>query len=110
MSLYEYLFSQDSLIIRYRGMDVIIVPGQACHVRSKRLQNWVEDGHVTSVYKSGVYVSYGHSMYFSGFSRGNVKWIPLEKISEDLRFPTPRAIKAVTRYDLPAAEDEPLPS
>ena len=109
--MYEYLFSQDSLIIRYRGMDIIIVPGQACHVRSKRIKDWVEDGHVVSIFKTGVYVSYGHSMYFSGFSRGNTKWIPLDKIAEDLRFPTPRAIKPVTRYDLPSGcDDEPLPS
>ena len=111
--MYEYLFSQDSLIIKYKGLDIVVVPGQPCHVRSQRFKDWITDGVVKSIYKSGVYVSYGHSHYFSGFTRGNVKWIPLESVTSDLRFPSPRALKSVQRSDLSQDEessDEALPN
>ena len=111
--MYEYLFSQDSLIIKCKGLDIVIVPGQPCHVRSQRFKDWMTDGVIQSIYKSGVYVTYGHSHYFSMFTRGNTKWVPLESITSDLRFPTPRALKSVQRSDLPQDEessDEDLPN
>ena len=98
--LYEWLFSQDSLVINYKGLDIVIVSGMKCHVRSKRLQNWCFDGIVKSIYKSGVCVSYGHSHYFSTFTRGNEKFVPLETITTDLRFPDPRMLKPVAKADL----------
>ena len=112
MSLYEFLFSQDSLIIQYKGLDIVIVPGQKVHVRSQRFKDWMNDGVIQSIYKMGVYVTYGHSHYFSTFTRGNTKWVPLESITTDLRFPEPRALKSVQRQDLVEEEssDEALPS
>ena len=94
MSLYEFLFSQDSHH-RVQG------PGHCHrHVRSQRFKDWMNDGVIQSIYKTGVYVTYGHSHYFSTFTRGNTKWIPLESITSDLRFPEPRALKSVQRQDL----------
>ena len=112
-SLYEWLFSQDSLVIQYKGLDIVIVPGMSCHVRSKRLQEWCTDGVVKSIYKSGVKVTYGHSYYFSTFTRGNDKFIPLETIITDLRFPSPRMLKSVTKQDLKedsSSDDSALPT
>ena len=99
-AIYEYLFSQDSLVIKYRGINIVIVPGMQCHVRSKRLQMWCLDGVVKSIYKSGLNVSYGHSHFFNMFTRGNSKFIPLEAITTDLRFPFPRMLKSVSKEDL----------
>lgn len=117
MSLYEYLFSQDSLILKYRGLDIVIVPGQKCHVRSKRLQTFCFDGIVKSIYKTGVTVTYGHSHYFGLMTRGNTKFIPIDQITKDLRFPDPRALKSVLKSDLPEGhesssegDDDPLPN
>jgi hypothetical protein len=111
-SIYEYFFSQDSLVINYRGLDIVIVPGMKVHVRSKRLQEWCLDGIVKSIYKSGIYVSYGHSHYFSAFTRGNTKFVPLDAITKDLRFPDPRCLKAVLKADLKDEEssDDSAPS
>jgi len=110
--LYEWLFSQDSLVIDYRGLAVVIVPGMQTHVRSKRLQEWCTDGIVKAIYKSGIYVTYGHSHYFSTFTRGNTKFVPVEDITKDLRFPDPRCLKAVTKADLVKEDssDDSLPS
>jgi hypothetical protein len=99
-SLYEYLFSQDSLIIKYNNLDVVVTPGMPVHVNSKRLQTWCTDGIVKSIYKSGINVSYGHSHYFGMFSRGNSKFILLPNITTELRFPSPRCVKKVDRQDL----------
>jgi hypothetical protein len=99
-AIYEYLFSQDSLVIKYRGLNIVIVPGMACHVRSKRLQAWCLDGVVKSIYKSGLNVTYGHSHFFNSLTRGNSKFVSLEAITTDLRFPSPKMLKAVSREDL----------
>jgi hypothetical protein len=105
-AFYEYLFSQDSLVIQYKGLDIVIVPGMSCHVRSKRLQKWCLDGIIKSIFKSGICVSYGHSHYFSAFTRGNTKFINLEAITTDLRFPEPRMLKTVTKEDLESSSSE----
>ena len=106
-SLYEWMFSQDSLIVNYKGLEIVIQPGQHVHVRSKRLQSWLTDGRVQSIYKTGVYVSYGHSMYFSGFTRGNTKFVALKDITSDLRFPSPKALKAISREDVCVLDEAP---
>jgi len=107
--LYHWLFSSDSLIIQYRGLELCIRPGDSCHVKSDRLAKWCEDGVIKSCYKSGVYVSYGHSYYFGSFTRGNVKFVALKDITELLRFPHPQALQPVNRNDL-KVEEESLPS
>ena len=109
-SIYEYLFSQDSLVVRYKGVECVIVPGMRCHVKSKRLGEWCPDGIVKSIFKSGLYVTYGHRHYFSAFTRGNCKWIPLESITSELRFPEARCLKPVLKADLVDDSEDSLPS
>ena len=101
-SVYEYLFGMDSLIVRYKQYDVVITPGQKVHVRSERLETWCFDGIVKSVFKTGVVVTYGNDSYFGtlALTRGNTKFIPLDKVTTHLRFPAPRILKPVERADL----------
>jgi hypothetical protein len=98
--LYEYFFSQDSLVVKCGKLDIIIIPGMSVHVKSKRLQAWCTDGIIKSIYKSGVYVSYGHAHYFNFFTRGNQKFVSLTAIPEELRFPAPLCLKPVEKNDL----------
>ena len=104
-ALYHYLFASDCLIITYNGLSLCIRPGDPCHVKSERLGQWCLDGVVKSCYKGGVYVAYGHSHYFGMFTRGNEKYVPLEKITELLRFPNPHALKPIDKKDLKTADD-----
>ena len=111
-AVYEYLFGMDSLIVRYKHHDVVITPGQKVHVRSERLETWCFDGIVKSVFKTGVVVTYGNDTYFGllALTRGNTKFIPLDKITTHLRFPAPRILKSVDRQDLVREDQGRLPS
>ena len=94
-SLYSYLFSQSSLIVNYRSVNIIIRPGDECHCKSERFKRWFIDGRVIEVFQSGVKVRYGLGEYFGvSFTRGNTKYIPIAEMQRILRFPNPSVIKS----------------
>ena len=114
-ALIEAFTAVDVLMhIDAQGRELILRPGMACRVYSVRFKKWFTDGHVTSVYKNSVRVSYGLGEYFSWMSvtRGNSKLIQKEAIDEFLEFPKPvytskEPVKSELRLDL---SEERLPS
>jgi len=86
--MWSYLFSQDSKVIRYKGFEILVRPGDCCHVRSQRYDCYFTDGYIKALYTNGIEVAYGFDKYFSGFfTRGNTKIVSNSDITKILRFP-----------------------
>ena len=93
--MYNYLFGQNSLIINYRNYEIVIKPGDHCHVKSDRFETWFLDGVVTECYRDSLTVSYGFSQYFGfALTRGNTKSIKCNEITKFLRFPNASVLRS----------------
>ena len=101
---YELLWSTDVFLhTRADGHQIIIKPGDRCHVASARHKKKFKDGRVRSTYRHGIQVEYGFTAFWGYFSsvRGNSKFIAAEQIDEFVNFPDATVVTKVVK----SAED-----
>ena len=97
-SAYELLWSTDVFLHNCAdGTEIVVKPGDTCHVVSVRHKRTFKDGRVRSTYRHGITVEYGYDTFWSYFSsvRGNSKYIAAENISEFVHFPNPTVVQKV---------------
>ena len=99
---------QETKIVRYRGFDLCVKPGDRVSVKSKRFDCWFDDGYIVSVFTDRITISYAFSKHFGwGFSRGNTKTVYNADINKLVKFQNPTIVRPASEV-LSQAEREKL--
>ena len=101
---YEMLWSTDVFLhTRADGTEIVIKPGDRCHVVSTRHKKTFKDGRVRSTYRHDIQVEYGFDTFWGYFSsvRGNSKFIGAEQVDEFVVFPDATVVTKVKSAESP---------